>query len=89
MTESPSALSSLEWLVGEWSMEARFDSVPAPGTARVVFEWLPGRQFIVERWKISTPEAPDGIAVLGADPEGVWSAGGSVESDYWNVMLLS
>jgi hypothetical protein len=30
---------------------------------------LVGEQFIIERWQIPIPEAPDGIAIIGADPE--------------------
>ena len=64
-------LEELEPLVGEWSLRPRFEHLPMPegGDARVVFEWMPGKQFLVERWTIPIPEAPDGIAVIGADPE--------------------
>jgi hypothetical protein len=37
--------------------------------ARVGFEWLPGRRFLVERWEVPVPEAPDGIAIIGVDPD--------------------
>jgi hypothetical protein len=30
---------------------------------------MPGQRFLVERWEVSVPEAPDGIAVIGPDPE--------------------
>jgi hypothetical protein len=61
---------ALEPFVGEWSMMAVFkDMPPADIDARVSFEWLPGEQFLVERWQIPVPEAPDGIAIIGADPE--------------------
>jgi hypothetical protein len=49
-------------------MEARFDGMPpADGDARVVFEWLLGERFVVQRWSVPVPEAPDGIAIIGAD----------------------
>jgi hypothetical protein len=32
----------------------------------VSFEWLEGRTFLIERWRIDLPEAPDGIAIIGA-----------------------
>jgi hypothetical protein len=36
---------------------------------RVTFAWLPGRKFLIRRWEVPVPDAPDGIAVIGADPE--------------------
>jgi hypothetical protein len=68
MAERSSTSDPLEALVGRWSMEARFDGMPAAdGDARVVFEWLPGERFVVQRWSVPVPEAPDGIAIIGAD----------------------
>jgi hypothetical protein len=63
-------LEGLEPLVGEWRMAAVFKELPSvePG-ARASFEWLPGERFLVERWEVPIPEAPDGIAIIGADPE--------------------
>jgi hypothetical protein len=64
-----SVRSALDPLVGEWDMVARFpDMPPEGGDARVIFEWLPGERFLIERWDISVPDAPDGIAIIGADP---------------------
>jgi hypothetical protein len=64
------ALEPLEALVGEWTMEAGPPGGPAwPGEARVSFEWLEGRTFLIERWTIEMPEAPDGIAIIGAGGE--------------------
>ena len=42
---------------------------PWPGAARVRFEWLAGRTWLIERWTIEMPEAPDGIAIIGAGEE--------------------
>jgi hypothetical protein len=70
MTGSDGSLEALQPLVGEWSMVVAFpDMPPADAGARVSFEWLPGRRFLVERWEIPVPEAPDGIAIIGADHE--------------------
>jgi hypothetical protein len=70
MTSNPDPITALEPFVGEWSMEAVFEHMPpVDGGARVGFEWLPGRRFLVERWEVPVPEAPDGIAIIGADPE--------------------
>ena len=64
------ALQALKPLVGEWSILAGFgDTPPADIGARVRFEWLPGERFLVQRWEVPVPEAPDGIAIIGADPE--------------------
>jgi len=68
------AIERLEPLIGEWRMTAVFPaasgmttSEPA-GEARVVFEWLSGRRFVVQRWTVPHPAAPDGIAIIGFDP---------------------
>ena len=30
------------------------------------FEWLEGRTFLIQRWAIEMPAAPDGIAIIGS-----------------------
>jgi hypothetical protein len=58
----------LDVLVGEWSLEARFPGVPPSDVrGRVVFEWMTGGKFLVERWEVPIPEAPDGLAIIGFD----------------------
>lgn len=64
-----SELRALEPLVGEWSLEAVFPGMPPVAGARATFEWLPGERFLVQRWEVPLPEAPDGIAIIGASPE--------------------
>jgi hypothetical protein len=65
------ALERLDALVGEWKMEAGAPGGPPwPGEARVTFEWLEGRAFLIERWTVDMPEAPDGIAIIGPDESG-------------------
>jgi hypothetical protein len=62
----------LEVLIGAWSMavvmpgEKRPDVLPDVG-ARVTFEWMGDKAFVVERWTVPIPEAPDGLAVIGWD----------------------
>jgi hypothetical protein len=62
----------LEPLIGEWSMgmvmpgEEMPDEVPDIG-ARVTFEWMGEKAFVIERWTVPAPEAPDGLAVIGWD----------------------
>jgi hypothetical protein len=59
-------------LLGTWRLEVDFPAATPPAEdaepARVEFEWLPGRRFLVQRWEIPVPEAPDGIAIIGWDP---------------------
>jgi hypothetical protein len=55
--------------VGEWRILATFgDTPPADVGATASFAWLPGDRFLIERWEVPVPEAPDGIAIIGADP---------------------
>jgi hypothetical protein len=71
MENSPQqTLDCLDVFVGEWSMSASFapDQADGPG-ARTNFEWLPGRQFLIQRWEVEHPEAPDGIAIIGFDAD--------------------
>jgi hypothetical protein len=44
-------------------------SPPWPGEGRVCFEWLRGRAFLIQRWSVDLPEAPDGIAIIGVGNE--------------------
>jgi hypothetical protein len=68
VTDGNGALAALEVLIGEWSLEARFDETPSADIgARTAFEWLSGEQFVVQRWSVPLPEAPDGIALIGLD----------------------
>ena len=70
MTDSGNLLEALAPFVGDWSIVAAFKDVPpADVGARVSFEWLPGEQFLIQRWEVPIPEAPDGIAIIGPDPE--------------------
>jgi hypothetical protein len=69
-TSRNAALERLDALVGKWTMEATPPGGPPwPGEGRVTFEWLEGRTFLIERWMVDLPEAPDGIAIIGAADE--------------------
>jgi hypothetical protein len=64
------ALEPLGVFVGEWSMTASLAPSPADAPrARTTFEWLPGRRFLIQRWEVDHPDAPDGIAIIGFDAE--------------------
>jgi hypothetical protein len=73
MVTEPSSSDSLEALkplIGTWKMLAVFaDMPPADVGAYVNFEWLPGGRFLIQRWEVPIPEAPDGLAIIGPDPE--------------------
>jgi hypothetical protein len=62
------ALEPLAVLVGEWEIGAAFppSTEIVPG-GRVTFEWLTGGHFLVERWEVDYPDAPDGIQIIGRD----------------------
>jgi hypothetical protein len=68
-----SMLRELDCLVGEWTMTAAPPGGPPwPGGARVRFEWLDGRAFLVERWSLNGAEVPagtptSGTAIIGCD----------------------
>ncbi len=69
MNSSGDSLAALKPLVGEWRLLATFkDMPPADIGARATFEWMPGERFLIQRWEVPMPEAPDGIAIIGADP---------------------
>jgi hypothetical protein len=63
------SLEALAPFVGEWGMTAAFGEMPTADVgARADFAWLPGERFLIQRWEVPIPEAPDGIAIIGADP---------------------
>lgn len=65
----PGELDVLEVFVGEWRMTPKFELNPTDAPrALTTFDWLPGRLFLVQRWEVDHPEAPDGIAIIGFDP---------------------
>lgn len=69
-TSNGSPLEALRPLVGEWRMVPTFEGMPPIEMGSpVTFEWMPGEQFLVQRWTIPIPEAPDGIAIIGPDPK--------------------
>jgi Protein of unknown function (DUF1579) len=69
-TADQKTLGPLDVLVGEWSMVTSFAPNPADAPrARTTFEWLPGRRFLIQRWEVEHPDAPDGIAIIGFDAD--------------------
>jgi len=61
-------LKALDRFVGEWTMVATPSGGPPwPGEGRFRFEWLDGGAFLVRRWTVDLPEAPNGMAIIGCD----------------------
>jgi hypothetical protein len=61
-------LEALEPFIGEWSLAADFPNAPPSDLrGRTVFQWMPGERFLVQRWEVPSPVAPDGIAIIGYD----------------------
>jgi hypothetical protein len=72
MPEPAKNNEQLQPLIGEWSMaivmpgQERPDRLPDIG-ARATFEWMCEKAFVLERWTVPIPEAPDGLAVIQWD----------------------
>ena len=55
-------------LIGEWRLTMLLSGIDLPDVdARVTFEWMGDRAFVLQRWTVPLPEAPDGLAVIGWD----------------------
>ena len=62
-------LDDLEPSIGQWRMTPTF--LPKASDAPrqyTTFTWLAGRRFLIQRWEVEHPDAPDGIAIIGFDP---------------------
>jgi hypothetical protein len=69
-TRDPSPeMAPLTPLVGEWSVQAVAPWAPSALRGRTVFEWMTGGTFLLQRWEVPVNEAPDGLAIIGPDPE--------------------
>jgi hypothetical protein len=74
-------LAALDAFLGTWEIEATFgagyfgpDSPSVTqGAGRTSFEWLDGRYFLIQRFEVENPHAPNGMAVigLGDSPDGL------------------
>jgi hypothetical protein len=73
------ALDELEVFIGDWDMAIAeggegWPEMPpveeqlASSAATVSFEWMDGKELMVQRWNAPDP-GPDGLAVIGPDPE--------------------
>jgi hypothetical protein len=73
-TQMPDRIDELAPLIGTWRMDVEFpdgrQGPPQDMGARTVFEYGPDSAFLVQRWQVPHPQAPDGIAIITADPSG-------------------
>jgi hypothetical protein len=67
MTEDHGPLRGLDVLVGRWRMTSSLGPADTQPVAETTFEWLEGKRFLIQRWRIDHPDAPDGIAIIGYD----------------------
>jgi hypothetical protein len=60
-------LDALEPFIGQWQMTMGTTSPRDAPHAFTSFAWLPGRRFLIQRWEVEHPDAPDGLAIIGFD----------------------
>jgi hypothetical protein len=63
-------IARLGAFIGEWRITPDF-AFPVDGDVggRVTFEWMVGEKFLLQRWEVAHPDAPDGLAVIGYDAD--------------------
>lgn len=62
-------LDDLDVLVGRWRLTSSLGPPDESPSAETTFEWLEERKFLIQRWHVDHPDAPDGIAIIGYDGE--------------------
>ena len=62
-----STLDALGPFVGTWDVSVTFPGAEPAGGAVTEFEFMDGGLFLIQRWTVPVPEAPDGIALIGHD----------------------
>jgi len=55
----------LEPFVGEWALQVAFPGAAPVAGGRAIFAWMAGKRFLIQRWEVPAPSAPDGLAVIG------------------------
>jgi hypothetical protein len=70
-TPRAAALERLDVFLGTWDLEAIFPSTPTQVVrgGQTVFEWMKGRQLLIERTQLASPEFPDSLAIVAFNPE--------------------
>jgi len=69
MSEDRPDAGTLEPLVGDWSVTARFPGIEPVVSGRTSFSWLLGRRFLVQTSRVDHPEVPDSHSVYAPDDE--------------------
>jgi hypothetical protein len=62
-------LEELAPFIGRWLVSPDFTSSGSETPhALSTFSWLEGHRFLIQRWSVEHPDAPDGIAIIGRGP---------------------
>jgi hypothetical protein len=65
-------MDEFDAFVGEWTTEATHPAFPETVVhGQAVFEWLEGRQFLINRARNGHPDFPDSISIIGPADEGI------------------
>jgi len=70
VTKRDPALEPFDALVGTWDTEAKHVAVHEVVSGIVMFEWLEGGHFLVQRSHVDHELFPDAICVIGAPESG-------------------
>ena len=70
MTDRDPALEPFEALIGTWATEATHPQVDAVVPGTVMFEWLEGGRFLIQRSHNDHELFPDAICVIGPPEAG-------------------
>jgi hypothetical protein len=69
-SSAPQELPGWSRLIGHWTTEGAHPLLPGETIrGQVTFEWLPGRQFVIQRSHYDHPDIPDAVAVIGVTDE--------------------
>lgn len=70
MTDRDPALEPFDALIGSWATEATHPAVDAVVHGTLVFEWLEGGHFLIQRSRNDHELFPDAISIIGAPEAG-------------------
>jgi len=69
-TQSQQVVERLHPLIGTWRMDIARPLEPAGVFhGKVAYELMPGGHFLVQRWEVDDADSPDGVALIGFDPD--------------------
>ena len=69
----PPWLDALGVLAGDWETEAWLPSDLAAVRGLTTFEWLAGQHYLIQRFWADLPQAPNGLAIIGAGADGTFT----------------